>query len=67
MIVDLNFHVVKFNFDTIEKCVIVCSTPTLDATPGDLSLVMPKRILDGIIEMIYALDNMPLADAWDRE
>ena len=31
-------------------------TPTLSATPGDLSLVLPKRILDGIIEMIYALD-----------
>ena len=30
-------------------------TPTLNATPGDLSLVLPKRILDGIIEMIYAL------------
>lgn len=27
--------------------------PTLAATPGDLSLVLPKRILDGIIEMIY--------------
>ena len=27
-------------------------TPTLSATPGDLSLVLPKRILDGIIEMI---------------
>lgn len=33
-------------------------TPTLSATPGDLSLVMPKRILDGIIEMIYALDKI---------
>lgn len=33
-------------------------TPTLDATPGDLSLVLPKRILDGIIEMIYALDKV---------
>ena len=33
-------------------------TPTLQATPGDLSLVMPKRILDGIIEMIYALDKI---------
>ena len=33
-------------------------TPTLNATPGDLSLVLPKRILDGIIEMIYALDNV---------
>ena len=32
-------------------------TPTLKATPGDLSLVLPKRILDGIIEMIYALDK----------
>lgn len=33
-------------------------TPTLKATPGDLSLVLPKRILDGIIEMIYALDKI---------
>ena len=34
------------------------TTPTLNATPGDLSLVLPKRILDGIIEMIYALDKI---------
>lgn len=33
-------------------------TPTLSATPGDLSLVMPKRILDGIIEMLSALDKI---------
>lgn len=33
-------------------------TPTLAATPGDLSLVLPKRILDGIMEMIYALDKI---------
>ena len=33
-------------------------TPTLKATPGDLSLVLPKRLLDGIIEMIYALDKI---------
>ena len=33
-------------------------TPTLKATPGDLSLVIPKRILDGVIEMIYALDKI---------
>jgi len=33
-------------------------TPTLSATPGDLSLVLPKRILDGIIDMIYALDKV---------
>ena len=32
--------------------------PTLSATLGDLSLVLPKRILDGIIEMIYALDKI---------
>lgn len=32
--------------------------PTLKATPGDLSLVLPKRHLDNIIEMIYALDKI---------
>ncbi len=32
--------------------------PTLDATPGDLSLVLPKRHLDNIIEMIYTLDKI---------
>lgn len=32
--------------------------PTLKATPGDLSLVIPKRQLDAIIEMIYALDTI---------
>ena len=32
--------------------------PTLSATPGDLSLVLPKRHLDDIIEMIYALDKI---------
>lgn len=32
--------------------------PTLDATPGDLSLVLPKRQLDDIVEMIYALDKI---------
>lgn len=32
--------------------------PTLHATPGDLSLVLPKRQLDNIIEMIYALDKL---------
>ncbi len=32
--------------------------PTLDATPGDLSLVLPKRHLDNIIEMIYTLDKL---------
>ena len=32
--------------------------PTLAATPGDLSLVLPKRHLDNIIEMIQALDHV---------
>ena len=40
-------------------------TPTLAATPGDLSLVLPKRILDGIIEMIYALDKVAPGTAND--
>ena len=45
----------RSNPDRIEEAFI---TPTLNATPGDLSLVLPKRILDGIIEMIYALDKV---------
>ena len=40
-------------------------TPTLNATAGDLSLVLPKRILDGIIEMIYALDKIAPGTAND--
>ena len=33
--------------------------PTLSAAvPGDLSLALPKRQLDDIIEMIYALDKI---------
>ena len=43
----------------------VACGPTLAATPGDLSLVMPKRILDGIIEMIYALDKIAPGTAND--
>ncbi|MDO4595224.1 MAG: NAD(P)/FAD-dependent oxidoreductase [Tissierellia bacterium] len=39
----------------MKKCFTV---PTLNATPGDLSLVMPKRQMDDIIEMIYALDKI---------
>jgi uncharacterized FAD-dependent dehydrogenase len=39
----------------MEKCF---TRPTLSATPGDLSLVIPKRQLDNIIEMIYALDKI---------
>jgi len=32
--------------------------PTLDAVPGDLSLCMPKRQLDDIIETLHALDKV---------
>ena len=39
--------------------------PTLKAEPGDISLVLPKRILDGIIEMIYALDKIAPGTAND--
>lgn len=39
--------------------------PTLKATPGDLSLVLPKRILDDIVEMIYALDKVAPGTAND--
>ena len=39
--------------------------PPLAATPGDLSLVLPKRILDGIMEMIYALDRIAPGTAND--
>ena len=39
--------------------------PTLNAAAGDLSLVLPKRILDGIIEMIYALDKVAPGTAND--
>ena len=40
-------------------------TQTISATPGDLSLVLPKRILDGIMEMIYALDKIAPGTAND--
>lgn len=40
---------------SMSKCY---TRPTLKATPGDLSLVIPKRQLDSIIEMIYQLDKI---------
>ena len=46
----------------IEESTVI---PTLSATPGDLSLILPKRILDGIIEMIYALDKIAPGTAND--
>ena len=52
----------RSNADRINDSFVV---PTLSATPGDLSLVIPKRILDGIIEMIYALDKIAPGTAND--
>ena len=52
----------RSNEKRIEEGLVV---PTLKATPGDLSLVLPKRILDGIIEMIYALDKIAPGTAND--
>ena len=52
----------RSNAKRIEESTV---TPTLKATPGDLSLVLPKRILDGIIEMIYALDKIAPGTAND--
>ncbi len=49
--------------DRIESSFI---TPTLKAVPGDLSLVIPKRIMDDIIEMIYALDKIAPGTANDE-
>ena len=50
---------------TVKRIQESFTQPTLSATPGDLSLVMPKRILDGIIEMIYALDKIAPGTAND--
>lgn len=52
----------RSNAKRIEEGII---EPTLAATPGDLSLLLPKRILDGIIEMIYALDKIAPGTAND--
>lgn len=52
----------RTNEKRINKSSVV---PTLKATPGDLSLVLPKRILDDIIEMIYALDKVAPGTAND--
>ena len=52
----------RTNKSRIDECTV---RPTLNATPGDLSLVLPKRILDGIIEMIYQLDKIAPGTAND--
>ncbi len=48
--------------ERITECTV---HPTLAASPGDLSLVLPKRVLDGIIEMIQALDKIAPGTAND--
>ena len=50
---------------TVQRIAESTVRPTLAATPGDLSLVLPKRILDGIIEMIHALDQIAPGTAND--
>ena len=52
----------RTNEKRLSKSTVV---PTLKATPGDLSLVLPKRILDDIIEMLYALDKVAPGTAND--
>ena len=52
----------RSNWKRIDKGTV---RPTLKATPGDLSLVLPKRLMDGIIEMIYALDKIAPGTAND--
>ncbi len=52
----------RTNARRVEESTVI---PTLAATPGDLSLVLPKRVLDGIIEMIYALDKIAPGTAND--
>ena len=47
----------RLNQNTVE--------PTLKATAGDLSLVLPHRILTNIIETIYALDKVAPGTAND--
>lgn len=45
----------RTNEHRLEKSTV---KPTLNAVPGDLSLCLPKRQLDNIIETIYALDKV---------
>ncbi len=45
----------RTNERRMEKSTVV---PTLKAVPGDLSLCIPKRQLDNIIETLYAINNI---------
>lgn len=51
---------------TTEERMANCKTiPTLKATPGDIGLVLPYRVLTNIIETIYALDRVAKGTADD--
>lgn len=50
---------------TVEKLSTSSIKPTLNAYPGDLSLCLPKRQLDNIIETIYKLDSIAPGTADD--
>ena len=52
----------RSTYDRIARSTI---RPTLKACPGDLSLVLPKRILDDIVEMLHALDKIAPGTAND--
>ncbi len=45
----------RSNERRMEKSTVI---PTLKAVPGDLSLCIPKRQLDNIIETLYAINNI---------
>ena len=49
---------IRYRRSTVSRLASNTVYPTLKATPGDLSLVLPHRILEDIKEMIYALDTI---------
>lgn len=56
----------KHRRSTPERIKEAGATPTChDAVPGDLSLVLPKRIMDDIIEMIETMDKVAPGIAGD--
>ena len=50
---------------TIKRLINSTVQPTLNATPGDIGLVLPYRVLTNIIETIYALDRVAPGTAND--
>ena len=49
---------IRHNRSTHEHMKHNTVTPTLNAEPGDLSFILPKRIFDDILEMIEKLDHI---------